>query len=119
MIKKLCHASLLMLLCCSVFVLSVHAQEAEDVDFASGFIKEVSADFIIIEDVEAGQSSITLKINKDTLFENITAISEIVVGDEVYVDYTESNGENIALSVYKMGADEENIEMDDQAAVGQ
>jgi len=82
------------------------AQSEIETEITSGTVLAVSSSSITISDSDEG-SKITLKIKQETVYENIQSISEIEVGDKVYIDYVIMNQENVAVNIYKIGVVEE------------
>ena len=86
------------------FCTVVQAQEEETLEFEAGIVQSVSESMISIVDPEIDPDLvIVFKITDSTVLENVTAVSEIVVGDEVYVDYQVQGEENLAVNIYKIG----------------
>ncbi|MBI4368184.1 MAG: hypothetical protein HY588_02205, partial [Candidatus Omnitrophica bacterium] len=42
---------------------------------------------------------VTYKVTPDTAFENVTSLSEVMVGDSVDIDYSVENGEKVAVAI--------------------
>jgi hypothetical protein len=89
-----------LILCAGNPLLAAAQEEGADVGFSSGTVIEVAADSLTVEDYGASDQKVFM-INNETALENIESIDQLVVGDNVFIDFIEENGKNIALSIFK------------------
>ena len=118
------------LLTVAVLQAPVIAQEEEEEDFLSGFVQQVSATSLKIQEVQGDPNSVkSFKLTSETTFENFDGIADIAIGDEIFVDYIVENGQMVATNLYIIVAGEDDDEtgayvvdevqdvMDDSSAV--
>lgn len=83
----------------------VDIAKAEDVDvnnYSYGTVKNISQDQITVTEYDYDtdeEIDETYAINSKTAFQNVTAIGEIAVGDNVDIVYVTENGVKIAQSI--------------------
>ncbi|MCA9402035.1 MAG: hypothetical protein KC713_10425, partial [Candidatus Omnitrophica bacterium] len=89
------------LLTVAVLQAPVIAQEEEEEDFLSGFVQQVSATSLKIQEVQGDPNSVkSFKLTSETTFENFDGIADIAIGDEIFVDYIVENGQMVATNLY-------------------
>jgi len=93
----------------------VVAQEETETDFVSGNVTQISAESLTIE-AFGGEENNVFIINDETTIENMAAIEELNIGDTVFIDFTEKDGKNIAVNIFKStrSYDEESLEGSDE-----
>lgn len=103
------------ILCVLGTAVTGHAQEAGEPDYTSGVVKSVSSTSITIAEADSeDQAEATFAVDANTIMENFTAMTDIAVGDEVYIDFVVNAQGKLAVNIYKMGLMED---ADDSASI--
>jgi len=84
-------------------------EELGDIEeFAYGQVLSISSSNVVVKEFDYDKEieiEVSYKINSDTEFENVGSYNEIVVGDDVEIDYIQKEGINIAINIAKAKAD--------------
>jgi len=89
---------------CAANPMLAMAQEEADIEFSSGTILQISAESLTIEEYGIMEQKVFV-INNETSIEGMESISELMEGDNIFIDYVEKGGRYIALNIFKSGDD--------------
>lgn len=99
------------------------AQEpAEETEFSYGTVKSVSGDQLVLSEYDYDQDKdvdVTYTVPPEAELENVTALSEVAVGDIVDIDFLVKDGQKVAtlVTVEKPTEEDEDIDLEEEEKI--
>lgn len=102
--KKMFIAWMISLMFCCTMMLNVSAQEADNDMFSFGQVVSIGDQQVTIKEYDFVQDAdveVVYDVTSETEYGNVTSLSDLVVADNVVVDYMEKDGKKVITTLVK------------------